>query len=78
MTTSIPDPGSVAGGTVSSMPPSGWDETTINFANRPTAGRNVLAIVGALSASQLVEVDVTPAIATAEGMVESEQFVRRA
>ncbi len=70
VTTSIPDPGSVAGGTVSSMPPSGWDETTINFANRPTAGRNVLATVGAVSASQWVEVDVTPAIATAEGMVE--------
>lgn len=69
-TLSIPDPGSVSGGTVSSMPPLAWDELSITFANRPTIGRNVVATLGSVVANQWVEVDATPAVVPADGIVE--------
>ncbi len=69
-TASIPDPGSVSAGTVSSMTGFAWNELSVTFANRPTTGRTSAATLGVVVPNQWVEIDVTPAVAAAEGTLE--------
>jgi acid phosphatase type 7 len=61
-TASIPDPGSVSAGTVSSMADSSWDERSVTFANRPTTGRTLAATLGVVAADHWVELDVTAVV----------------
>jgi myo-inositol-hexaphosphate 3-phosphohydrolase len=53
--------GSVDGGSISAIPDTGWQESTLTYATRPPVSGPVLATRGAVALGELVEFDVTPA-----------------
>ena len=56
------------GGTVAAMTDSGWTEAGVTYNNRPAIDGPGLATLGAVTAGQWVEMDVTPAV-TANGTI---------
>jgi len=59
---SITNSGSVAGGSIHAITNCSWGETAVTWNTQPTIDGPALATLGAVTAGQIVDFDVTPAI----------------
>ena len=59
---SITNSGSVAGGSIHAITSCSWGETAVTWNTQPTIDGPALATLGAVTAGQIVDFDVTPAI----------------